>query len=217
MLKINIPKKLMNEFYRTGIIAFGEIHGIKENTIFYEKFIEQLPVKPNLAIEMFSLEIIEFKKFLSNQCIDKSVFSKDGRINLEYLNFLKKYILENRTVEIIYLDESYKKGDKTRDEQMANYFLEYYKKPTIIIAGNLHTSKEIFKFNDYTHIPMGYYLKKQIGDFPYISLIPASGNHFNFEITKLNDIKNVKINEIIEKNSYNYKYYFEKANPTTQL
>lgn len=222
MKNFNLPTKLIEEFKRTGILAIGEIHGIKENYNFYNSLLNNLPFKPNLAIEMTSIEKIEFEKYLSGEEVDSSKLSSDGRLNVEYFAFLKNYIKENSNVKIIYFDikeenlENLKNKQKTRDEIMANNLLNELEKPVVIIAGNIHTEKKMFDTGDNKIYPMGLFLKQKLGDFPVVQILYSFGNYFNFTIREFKT-KEVLLNEFIEKEDCEYIFYQEKATPTNPL
>ena len=64
MTKIILPKKIVDEYEKYGILSLSEIHGMKENWQVFEKIIEQLPTKPNLAVEFGYFDKIEFENFL---------------------------------------------------------------------------------------------------------------------------------------------------------
>ena len=221
MKKIEIPEKLLNLYLNTGILGIGEYHGVKENYIFYETLLESLPEIPNLAIEMKETERIEFEKFLNGEKIDESVLSNDGRLNLEFFNFLKRFTEKYPDKEIINFDEKdknieeLKKLNKTRDEQMADNLISNIKKPLVIIAGNLHLQKNIINLGDRKIVTMGYLIKERIGDYPFISVVPLKGENFNFGINKLETIEDRNKNEFYEKEDNKFLFFLENATPTT--
>jgi uncharacterized iron-regulated protein len=217
MKKFVLPTKIIEQYVNTGIISVGEIHGVKENSDFYENLVEQLPLKPNLAIEMFNLEKGQFQNFLAGKEMDTSVFSEDGRLTLEYLTFLKKYKETNPEIKILYLDENYAEGELTRDNQMANHFLKNFEKPILLIAGNIHTMKNIFETPHKKIYPMSYFIKNSLGDFPLINICLASGSYFNYGIKSINTVKKIEINKFIEKDNYTYDFYIENVTPATLI
>jgi hypothetical protein len=221
MNNFKIPQNLIEEFEISGVLALGEYHGVKENYWFYEEFLNQLPFTPNIAVELKDSERLELEKFLTNKEIDYTKFNKDGRANVEFFNFLKKFKDVNPESKILCFDEidtAPKSNDEvnyTRDEQMAINFLNNYEKPTLIIAGNLHIQKSKINLGTSELVPMGYLMKNKIGNFPTILVIPTSGSFFNNEIKQIKPIVDVKINEILEKGDMNYRYYIEESHPVT--
>jgi len=221
MKKITIPEKLIEQYLETGILAIGEYHGVKENYIFYETLINSLPEIPNLAVEMKETERIEFEKFLKGDKIDPSILSNDGRLNIEFFNFLKKFTDNNPDKIIFNFDEKdkdleqLKKLNLSRDEQMANNLLSNFKKPIVVIAGNLHLQKNIIDLGNKKIVPMGFLIKEKVGDFPFISIVPLKGEHYNFGINKLETIEDRNFNEFYEKEDSKFLFFIEKATPTT--
>jgi len=226
MERIILPKKIIDEYEKCGILSLSEVHGMKENWQVFEKIIEQLPTKPNLAVEFGYFDKIEFENFQSGKEInlkniysfntEKNAYQGDGRVTLESFTFLKNYIKKNPDKKIIFLDEKNTDYQK-RDLQQANHFLENFEKPSLIISGNLHSSKEIKEFVNKIFTPMGYYVKQKLGDFPFIDIQPASGSYLNREIVfiKPDPIENVE--EFIDLGENNYKYYIKEVTPATLL
>jgi hypothetical protein len=216
MNKIVLPTKLIELFKQTGVMSLGERHGIKENYEIYENILKNLPEKPNLALEFGYFDKVAFEDFNTGNKIDINSLSDDGRISLEYFNFLKKYLEDNPETKLIYLGE-FRTADpiKSGDEQYADYFLETFKKPTVIICGETHARKENIIWSDgFVQKPMGAFIKEKIGDFPNIKIIPTSGKYYSFGINEIPVHQSV-CGEVIDKGNNNYEYNFEKATPTT--
>ena len=91
MTKLKITQNLIEEFESSGLLAIGEYHGVRENYLFYEALLNQLPFKPNIAIELKDSERLELEKFLVNKEVEASKFSRDGRVSIEFFNFLNNY------------------------------------------------------------------------------------------------------------------------------
>ena len=221
MTKLKITQNLIEEFESSGLLAIGEYHGVRENYLFYEALLNQLPFKPNIAIELKDSERLELEKFLVNKEVEASKFSRDGRVSIEFFNFLKNYKEVNPETKIVCFDEidtemnSLKDRNLTRDEQMAENFLNHFEKPTLIIAGNLHTQKSKIDLGTSELVPMGYLLKNKIGNFPAILVIPTSGSFLNNEIKQIKPIVDVKLNEILDKGDMNYRFYIGESHPVT--
>jgi hypothetical protein len=224
--KIKLSQKIIQEFTKSKILSIGTGHGIKEIYEVVEDIISQLPIKPNIAIELDLSSKIEYEKFFQGLKVDISkiyfdflrdgVLTGDGRVTKECFNFLKKYQEQNPSSEIIFLDEE-NKNPETIDLDQANQFLKNFHNPTIIIAGNLHSSKEIKEYSGNKIIPMGFYIKEKVGDFPYINIQPASGSYFNGKIVEIKEDVNKNIGELLDLGNSNYLYIFAKATPTTQF
>jgi hypothetical protein len=224
MTKIILPKKIVDEYEKCGILSLSEIHGMKENWLVFENIIEQLPTKPNLAVEFGYFDKIEFENFLLGKEInlkniyyfntEKNEYQGDGRVTLESFTFLKNYIKKYPDKKIIFLDEKNTEYQK-RDLQQANHFLENFEKPFLIISGNLHSSKEIKEYLGKIYTPMGYYVKEKFGDFPFIDIQPASGSYLNREIINIRPDPIENIEEFIDIGENNYKYYIKEVTPAT--
>jgi hypothetical protein len=226
MKELKLPEKIISEYLRTGILSLGEAHGVKENYLVYEKIIEQLPIKPNLAIELGLFDKLEFENFCAGRKINvnkiygdafgNGVLVGDGRVTIESFTFLKNFTDKYPNRKITYLDEKLEDYG-SRDFQQAKHFLENFEKPTLIIAGNLHSSKEKKEFYGNKIIPMGYYIKEKFGDFPYINIQSASGSYYNAGIVNITPDPERIVGEFIDLGNNNYKFYIEKASPTTQF
>ncbi len=224
MERIILPKKIIDEYEKCGILSLSEIHGMKENWLVFENIIEQLPTKPNLAVEFGYFDKIEFENFLLGKEInlkniyffntEKNEYQGDGRVTLESFTFLKNYIKKYPDKKIIFLDEKNTEYQK-RDLQQANHFLENFEKPFLIISGNLHSSKEIKEYLGKIYTPMGYYVKEKFGDFPFIDIQPASGSYLNREIVNIRPDPIENIEEFIDIGENNYKYYLKEVTPAT--
>lgn len=218
MKEIEIPKKILDLYEKVGVMSLGERHGIKENYDIYQQILNSLPQKPNLAIEFGYFDKIEFQNFLNNKKLDLKYIQGDGRVNLEYFNFLKNYLLDNQNTKIIYLDEELERNEISRDEQQYIYFLKNFERPMVIICGETHARKEPIHWSEGNiQIPMCFYVKNALGDFPNIRIMPASGAcYYMNKITEIpKDDKLCGI--IIDKGDNIYEYNFEKATPTTPL
>jgi hypothetical protein len=221
MNKLKIPEKIIEEYLKTGILAIGEYHGVQENYEVYKNILNSLPNIPNLAVEVKDTERIEFEKFLMGKEFNPSKFRDEGRLNLEFFNFLKYFKENYPNKKIIYFDEMdsdlelLKQKNFSRDEHMANNFLEKLEKPIIIIAGNLHLQKNIINLGNKQISPMGHLIKEKIGDFPFISVVPMSGSQYNYGVKELDIITDRNANEFYEKEDNKYLLFIEKATPST--
>jgi hypothetical protein len=219
----NLPKNLIEEYEKTGILAIGEYHGVKENYQVYENILNELPVVPNLAIEVKDTERKELEKFLNDEEMDETKFHDDGRLNNEFFKFLKEFKMKYPEKKLICFDEMdsdiefLKSINISRDEQMANNFLNKIEKPILIISGNIHVKKEPIEIENFKIIPMGNYIKNKLGNFPVLSIIPTSGSFYNYKIIEIIPISNVDLNVIIDKGDLNYRIYIEKASPVSLL
>jgi hypothetical protein len=199
---------------------------MKENWQVFEKIIEQLPTKPNIAVEFGYLEKIEFENFRTGKKInlkniysfdaEKNKYQPDGRVTLESFTFIKNYMENNPDRKILFLDEKIT-DIHTRDLNQANHFLENFEKPFLIISGNLHSSKEIKEHVNKIFTPMGYYVKQKLGDFPFIDIQPTTGSYLNRDIVHIrpDNIRNVE--EFIDLGNNNYKYFIKEVTPATLL
>jgi hypothetical protein len=227
MHKIKLSEKLIKEFSNSKILSLGTGHGISEIYEIIEEIIKQLPTAPDIAIELDAATKIEFEKFCKGLKVDitkvyfdiyeDGILTGDGRVTKECFIFLKNYLEQNPTAKIIFLDED-NKSHESIDKDQANQFLKNFKKPTIIIAGNLHSSKEIKEYLGNKIIPMGYYVKEKLGNFPYINIQPSSGSYFNGKVIEINSKnEHSESEQIVDLGDSNYFYCFEKATPTTQF
>lgn len=226
MNKFTLPKEIIEEFKSTGVLSIGGGHGITEHYEIYNNIINQLEIKPNIAIELGFEEKTQFENFKESKKVDPSAIYADpynegkligdGRATVECFNFLKKYSDQNPNIKIIFLDENITSFEN-RDNEQAQHFLKNIEKPILIIAGNLHASKEIKEFDGKKFTPMGYFIKEKVGDFPYIDTQPASGSYYNGKIRNITPDSAIVVNKFIKTGENSYKYYFEKATPTTQF
>lgn len=133
MKKFEIPSQILNLYDKTGVLAIGECHGIVENYKFYNLILDNLPNKPNLALELGHLDKKEFENYLAGRNVENPKVSRDGRVNYELFSFLKNYLTHNPNTEFIFLDDFDFEEGQARDQQMAKHFLKNIKKTILII------------------------------------------------------------------------------------
>ena len=97
---------------------------------------------------------------------------------------------------------------------MAEELLKNFQKTTLIISGNVHTSKKIMFFEKEVY-SMGLYIKNKFGDFPLINLMACSGRYLNNTIKHFKDNKNIESEKFLEIGNNEYLFYLRKASPVT--
>jgi len=221
-MNLILPPQVLAKFNEVGIMSIGERHGIRENYEIIKSILDQLFVKPHLAVEMGYLEKIEFEKFKRGEEVDGKNISDKARISLEYFQLLKNYVEQNPQVKILFFQENTKNSvPKSYDEQYADFFLENFEKPILIISGETHARKEVINFSwgGPPMYPMCYFIKNQLGDFPMLKFFPASGTEYRVDFDKsgINSIpdQDVQTEVFTEIGENSYLYYYPKATPIT--
>ena len=138
-INITLPKEVIEDYLKYGLLGFAEIHGIQENYEFYEEVIRQLPVVPNLAFEITEDEIETVEHAIRGEKYDPNKIGKDFRINKQLIDFIKSFKKEYPDKKIFYFDIKNKDTQLlsskkfSRDELMANNFLDQFDAPTVVI------------------------------------------------------------------------------------
>jgi len=114
-IEFKLPYKIKEDYLNSGILSVGEGHGIKEYYEFYEKLIRELPINPQLAVEMGYLDKKAIEEYLNGK--------REGRISFDSFVFLKRMLDEKLITSLIYLDENLN-SNSDRDVQMANQFIK---------------------------------------------------------------------------------------------
>jgi hypothetical protein len=63
MNKFKLPSEIIEEFKRTDILSIGGRHEIAEHYEIYNDIVNQLEIKPNIAIELGITEKTQFGNF----------------------------------------------------------------------------------------------------------------------------------------------------------
>lgn len=172
---------LVDDIVAGNVFALGEIHGVKENpSIIYtliKKFkFRQLGIEwdKNMSrvVELFQMEgVLDYNSFM-NSC--------DGRITAGYFNMLKKIKAEGLIDSVFFFDD--KDSWVRRDEVMAQEIIGHTSEdlPTMVVAGNAHTSLKDIKEGDGTvHPSMVRFLEDKEKRFSLGEIRYLSGQFFN--------------------------------------
>ncbi len=183
-------QKLAENLEGTKLFILGEIHGVKENvdviyTLFKKFGFRQLALEwePNLK------NVAD--KFLNSGEIDFDAIkdSPDGRITAGHFALLKKLHSEGMLEELICFDGgSGGVGWNARDSAMSiNILAGLSYKPTLVVAGNLHSKTEPVTFDDESgeQHPMGENIKKEIPDVSSGRIEYVEGHYHNFGTKEL--------------------------------
>lgn len=172
---------LVDDIVAGNVFSLGEVHGVKENpSIIYtliKKFkFRQLGVEwdKDLArvVELFRTEGVLDYNIIMNSC--------DGRITSGYFNMLKKIKAEGLVDSIFFFDD--KDSWVRRDEVMAQEIIGHTSEglPTIVVAGNAHTSLQDIKEGDGTvHPSMVRFMQDKEKKFSIGEIKYLSGKFFN--------------------------------------
>lgn len=193
-----------------AIFAVGEFHGVRENAELYLKILKKFEFK-TIALEYPQSLRSSLEDFLKEQG-DAPISSSsklpkhyslekltDGRVNLEYLEFLRQAINECGVKKLIFFDnESNTISWNERDEKYAKEFLKDYdpEAKTLLIAGGYHTKLDPFEseHEEGTLVPMLHLLKKKIDKISVCEIRYNSGEFYNFGIKKFSE-KNIREKE----------------------
>jgi hypothetical protein len=134
------------------------------------------------------------------------------------LQFDDLILLEESFSHIKFFDKNhtYTINNKPARESVSG-LLKNFEKPILLIAGNIHTMKNIFETPHKKIYPMSYFIKNSLGDFPLINICLASGSYFNYGIKSINTVKKIEISKFIEKDNYTYDFYIENGTPATLI
>lgn len=210
---------LVDDIVAGNVFALGEVHGVKENpSVVYtliKKFrFRQLGIEwdKDMArvIELFQMEgVVDYNSFM-NSC--------DGRITAGYFNMLKKIKAEGLVDSIFFFDD--KDSWIRRDEVMAQEIIGHTAEeiPTMVVAGNAHTSLKDIKEGDGTvHPSMVRYLENKEKKFSLGEIRYLSGQYFNNQVKDFNASVDVKgrLPKFYKNESGQYIYELPEANVAT--
>ncbi len=179
---------LVNSISDKKIILIGENHGVHENATFVRQFVDTMRKKRSVAFVGFEYPE-SMLKLLYTAARDRNFSSiqfhrttqtllNDGRYSRSHLELLSKLIEWN--IPIVFFDGDNEQWD-LRDQSM------YFKLRTalstsrpgtsIIIAGNIHTSRDVLVLDERLYKPLGWYLRSLNG--VQIRLIYHGGQYYN--------------------------------------
>lgn len=172
---------LVDDIVAGNVFALGEVHGVKENPSIVYTLIKKFKFRQlglewdkDIArvVEMFRAENVLDYTSIMNSC--------DGRITASYFNMLKKIRAEGLVDSIFFFDD--KDSWNRRDEVMAQEIIGHTSEdlPTIVVAGNAHTSLRDIREGDGTvHPSMVRFLQDKDKKFSLGEVRYLSGKYFN--------------------------------------
>jgi hypothetical protein len=179
---------LVDDIVAGNVFALGEIHGVKENPAVVYTLIKKFKFRQigiewdknmERVVELFRTEnVLDFTSIM-NSC--------DGRITAGYFNMLKKVKAEGLVDSIFFFDD--KDSWARRDEVMAQEIIGHTSEdlPTIVIAGNAHTSLQDIREGDGTvHSSMVKFLSDKDKRFSMGEIKCLSGKYFNNDEKDIN-------------------------------
>ena len=225
---------LRNKLTNKKIILFGEIHGTKEIPELISKFFNRYAQDNdfNIALEIQSESqghINNYLKTGKEDYLRKMSFFKfsensDGRNSFEYFNLIRDIHSINskykRQIRIFCIDtdniKDYKNQNKREAKLAENILKILSEKPTFIIMGSIHTSKNIINLDKPILTPTGNILYSKFKDkLLSILLWPQRGKYFNLEIKEIKSTTQEDITELIK--NYDYTYFIDEITPCNFL
>lgn len=209
--EISFPK-FVKELSKKRFIMLGEIHGTKEIPKIVQKILVSLA--KNQSLNLFLEVPVNQQKFLSKKTIPFYKHQKvnDGRNSKEYFDLIKSL---RSKIKIFFIDPL---DWKNRDYKMYKNIKKIMNKNNnsgIFLAGNIHTSTRIFKWQDKTIKSAGCFLKKSFSNVANLNFIPLSGKFFNLSVKEVPENKKANFfkDKIIKINKNKYAYYLSKVSP----
>ena len=199
IIKTFLPKQLdirrlsllQSALRKSSIIAYGEIHGIKENADIIYTLIKKLDVK-RLAIES-SPAVSDFINSVKANSYDFSLVDEDlfdsSILSLEMIKTIAILLQQNQLKELIFIDTFFDNLDddviippspQEREEQLAKNILKINNSlPTLCIMGQWHTQPKVITHDGIHHESALYRLRKTRPNVPFIHNIYQQGQLFN--------------------------------------
>lgn len=179
--------QLIEKLRSTKLFILGEMHGVKENVDVIYTIFKKFGFR-QLALEWAPELKYVAEKFLESGTVDFDAIkdSPDGRITAGHFALIKKLKSEGLLDGLICFDGgSGGKGWNARDAAMAkNILTALSDKPTLVVAGNLHTKTEPVTFDnepDEQH-PMGENVIKEIPDVASGKIAYLEGQFHNYGV-----------------------------------
>jgi len=223
MFKINpkVKKMLEEQIKNCGFCVVGEVHGVKENASFYKFLIKTFNFNC-IALEWPERYKSNLNTYFKDPSDMKGVFNhidEDGRFYIELLNILKEVYDSKRIEKIVFLD-AYNPMDSSfdwnkRDVSMVKVLKENLSPELrmLVITGNLHTNKTPFinKGPNEERFPLGYHIRKELGEFPLITMRYLSGSYYNFGRNSFHESTGHVPDKILSTDKYEYEVCIKKA------
>ncbi|HLD15462.1 MAG TPA: hypothetical protein VJB94_02690 [Candidatus Nanoarchaeia archaeon] len=221
---------MINKIEGKKLILIGELHGTKEIPEIISEFFSKFAIGKdfNLCLEIPSIEQANLNKFLEtgrenllkSMNFFKQTKNSDGRNSIEYLNLIKNiYNLNkkhNKEIKVYCIDisevDSKRNVQEQREEKIAENIIKLLSnKVTFVIIGNIHASKNVVKFDNFSFKTSGKIIFDKIGsNLLSINIWPKSGEFFNFSIKRVEEYKDM------EKN-YDFTYLIDEVVPATYI
>ena len=210
---------------KSNIIAYGEIHGIKENADVIYTLVKKLGVK-RLAIEA-SPAVSNFINSVKINSYDFSLVDEDlfdlSVLSLEMIKTIAIILQQNQLKELVFIDTFFDNLDEDaiisaspqeREEQLAKNILGIDGSlPTLCIMGQWHTQPKVITDGETRHESVLYRLRKTKPNVPFIHNIYRQGQLFNDgKIIKLpNNPAMSSCYEIVQKTDIDFDLHTPKA------
>ena len=224
-LDIRRLNSLQSTLRKSNIIAYGEIHGIKENADVVYTLVKKLGVK-RLAIEA-SPTVFDFINSAKTGSCDFSLVDEDlfdlSVLSLEMTKTIAILLQQNQLKELIFIDTFFDNLDEdaiisvspqAREEELAKNILKIDDSLlTLYIMGQWHTQPEVVKNGETRHKSELYRLRKVKLNVPFIHNVYRQGQLFNdgkiIELPKNSSVP--PYYEIVQKTNIDFELHIPKA------
>lgn len=224
-LDIRRLNSLQSTLRKSNIIAYGEIHGIKENADVVYTLVKKLGVK-RLAIEA-SPTVFDFINSAKTGSCDFSLVDEDlfalSVLSLEMTKTIAILLQQNQLKELIFIDTFFDNLDEdaiisvspqAREEELAKNILKIDDSLlTLYIMGQWHTQPEVVKNGETRHKSALYRLRKVKLNVPFIHNVYRQGQLFNdgkiIELPKNSSVP--PYYEIVQKTNIDFELHIPKA------
>jgi len=171
-----------------NLFLLGEMHGVRENTdviyTLFKKFgfrklaLEWTPSQRETLVQFVKTGVVDFESIKD---------SPDGRITAGHFALIRQLQKERLLDDVICFDQMGEQDWNHRDAMMAESILKHATKtPTLVVAGNLHTSVSPLKFEDEVEElhPMGELVRKALPTVPTGSIEYMAGEFYNLGVKR---------------------------------
>ena len=210
---------------KSNIIAYGEIHGIKENADVIYTLVKKLGVK-RLAIEA-SPAVSNFINSVKINSYDFSLVDEDlfdlSVLSLEMIKTIAILLQQNQLKELIFIDTFFDNLDENitvppspqeREKQLTENILSIDDSlPTLCIMGQWHTQSKVITDDETRHESALCRLRKAKPNVPFIHNVYRQGQLFNdgkiIELPKNPSIP--PYYEIVQKTNIDFELHIPEA------
>jgi len=187
-------QSIVADIKASNLFLLGEMHGVRENIdviyTFFKKFgfrklaLEWTPSQRETLVQFIKTGVIDFESIKD---------SPDGRITAGHFALIRQLHQEGLLDDVICFDQIGEQDWNHRDAMMAESILKQVAKtPTLVVAGNLHTSVNPLHLDDEEDElhPMGELVRKALPTVPTGSIKYLAGEFYNLGVKKF-DVESV--------------------------